>query len=182
MLAVDLVEPREVERLAPEQLHRRHPGDVLVEERVDARDPAADDPVRIAHVAAEPLRDQDDERQHGEGHEGEPPVHAEHHGHDADQREHVAEDRDHARGEQIVQDVDVGGDARHQAADRIAIVVAQVEALQVAVDGHPQVEHDPLARHLHRPGLQVFEDERRDEDREVGRGEPPEAVEAAGPR
>ena len=30
-------------RLAPEQLHRRHPGDVLLQERVDARDPAADD-------------------------------------------------------------------------------------------------------------------------------------------
>ena len=58
VLAVDLVEAREVQRLAPEQLHRRHAGDVLLQERVDARDPAADDAVRLAHVAPEPLRDQ----------------------------------------------------------------------------------------------------------------------------
>ena len=54
--------------------------------------------------------------------------------HDADQREHVAEDRDDAGREQIVQHVDVRGHARHQAADRIAVVVAQIEPLQVAVD------------------------------------------------
>ena len=81
--------------------------------------------------------------------------------HDADEREHVAEDRDHAGREQIVQHVDVRGDARHQPADRIAIVVAQVEPLQMAVDRHPQVEHDPLPGQLHRPGLDVLGGERR---------------------
>ena len=55
--AIDRVEAREVQRFAPEQLHRRHAGDVFLQERVDPRDPAADDPVGIAHVAAEPLRD-----------------------------------------------------------------------------------------------------------------------------
>ena len=38
---VDVVEPRVVDRLAPEQLHRRHAVDVLVQEGVDARDPRA---------------------------------------------------------------------------------------------------------------------------------------------
>ena len=53
---VDVVEAFEIDRLSPEQLHRRHAGDVLLQEGVDPRDPAADDPVRFAHVAAEPLR------------------------------------------------------------------------------------------------------------------------------
>ena len=158
--AIDLVEPREVQRFAPEQLHRRHPGDVLLQKRVDARDPAAHDAVRLADVAPEPLRDEDDERQHGEGDQRQPPVHPQHHAHDADEREHVAEDRDDAGREQIVQHVHVGGDARHQPADRIAIVVLQVEPLQVAVDRHAQVEHDALAGQLHRPGLHVFGRER----------------------
>ena len=58
VLAIDLVEALEVQRLPPEQLHRRHAGDVLLQERVDARDPAADHAVRVADVAAEPLRDE----------------------------------------------------------------------------------------------------------------------------
>ena len=37
--AVDLVEALEAARFAAEQLHRRHAGDVLLQERVDARDP-----------------------------------------------------------------------------------------------------------------------------------------------
>ena len=86
----------------------------------------------------------------------------EHHDHDADEREHVAEDRDDARREQVVQHVHVGRDARHQPADRVAVVVAQIEPLQVAVDLHPQVEHDALPGHLHRPRLHVLGGERHD--------------------
>ncbi len=78
------------------------------------------------------------------------------------EREHVAEHRDHAGGEQLVEHVDVGRDARHQPADRIAVVEPQVEPLQVPVHLHPQVEHDPLPDHLQRPGLRVLERERGD--------------------
>ena len=116
-------------------------------------------------LRAEPLRDQRDQRQHRERDQRQPPVHPQHHGHDADEREDVAEDRDDARGEEIVQDVDVRGHARHQPADRIAVVVAEVEPLQVAVDRHPQVEHDPLAGQLHRPRLDVLGGECDDQDR-----------------
>jgi hypothetical protein len=49
--------------------------------------------------------------------------------------------------------------------DGIAVVEAQVEPLQVAVDGHPQVEHDPLPGQLHRPGLDVFGREADDQHR-----------------
>ena len=51
--AIDRVEPVEVQRFAPEQLHGRHAGDVLLQERVDPRDPSAHDAIRVADVAAE---------------------------------------------------------------------------------------------------------------------------------
>ena len=74
----------------------------------------------------------DDQRQDGERYEREPPVHRDQHDHDAEQREDVAEDRHHARREHVVEHVDVGRHARHQPADRIAVVELQVDALQVA--------------------------------------------------
>ena len=157
--AVGRGESREAARLLPEQLHRGHPGDVLLQEGVDARDPHAHLAVGVADVATEPLRDQHDQRQHREGHDGQPPVHPHQHHHDAGQGEHVAEDGDHARGEQLVEGVDVGGDARHQPAHRVAVVVAQAEALQVLVDLQPHVVHDALAGVLHQPGLRELQDE-----------------------
>ena len=175
MLPIDRVEPGEVHPLPPEQLNRRHARDVLLQERVDSRDQAAHGPVGLADIAPEPLRDEEDERQHRERDQRQPPVHPQHHAHDAGQREHVAEDRHNARREQIVQHVHVRRHPRHQPADRIAIVVPQIELLQVPVDGHPEVVHDPLARQLERPGLEVFGAERGDEDRQVERGQPVES-------
>ena len=110
-------------------------------------------------VAAEPLRHQHDQRQHREGDQRQPPVHPQHDADDADQHERVAEHRDHAGREQLVERVDVARDARHQPADRVAIVVGHVEPLQVAVDRHPHVEHDALADHLRDPGLRELEHE-----------------------
>ena len=83
------------------------------------------------------------------------------------EREDVAEDGDDAGGEHVVDHVDVGRHARHQPADRIAVEELQIEALQVLVDLHAQVEHDALPGHLQRPRLDVFERERGDENGEV---------------
>ena len=41
--------------------------------------------------------------------------------------QHVAEDGDEAGGEEVVQHVDVGGDAGDQAADGVAVVEGEVE-------------------------------------------------------
>ena len=174
------VEPREVPPLPAEQLDRRHPADVLLQEGVDPRDPGPDRAVRLADVAAEPLRHQHDQRQHREGHQRQPPVERQHDDHDADEREHVAEHRHDAGGEQVVQHVDVGRHARHQPADGVAVVELDVEPLQVPVDLHPQVEHDPLAGQLHRERLHVLARERAEED---GRGIPaPSGSGPPGPR
>jgi hypothetical protein len=177
--AVDAVEFLEITRLAPEQLHRCHAGDALLQVRVDSGDPGAHRPVRLAHVRAEPLRDQPDERQHGERDDREAPIDPDHHCHDPDQREQIAEDGDDASREQVVQDVDVCRDARHQAADGIPVVEAQVEPLQVFVDLHPQVKHDSLPGQLQQPRLQVIEYERSGKRREIQRGDERQPLDVA---
>ncbi len=78
---------------------------------------------------------------------------------DAEQHEHVLEDRDHARGEHFVQRVDVGGDARDQPADRILVEEADVHVLQVAEDLAAQIEHHLLSGPLHEVGLHEFQRE-----------------------
>ena len=167
MLAVDELEAAVIHVLAPKQLHRRHAVDVFVQERVDAGDPQADLPVGLAHVPPEPLRQDEDERQHREADQRKAPVHPQQRGHDADEHEQIAERRDHARREQIVDDVDVCRHSRHQPADRIAIVERQIEPLQMRVDLHAHVEHDALPDHLHHVGLGVLERERRNQHGQV---------------
>ena len=56
------------------------------------------------------------------------------HAHDAGETEKVAEHGYHARREQIVDDVHVRRHARHQPADGIAVVVLQVDLLQISQD------------------------------------------------
>ena len=167
MLAVDELEAPVVHLFTAEQLHRRHAVDVLVEKGVDARDPQAHFPVRLAHVPPEPLRQNEDQRQHREGNQRKPPVHPQQRHHDADEHEQIAERGDDARREQIVDDVDVGRHPRHQPADGVPIVERQIQPLQVRVNLHAHVEHDALADHLHHVGLCVLERERRDQHREV---------------
>ena len=50
----------------------------------------------------------------------------------------------------------------------------------MTIDGHPHVEHDPLARQLHRPRLHVFRRERKDENADVEERQPVQPVRLAG--
>jgi hypothetical protein len=159
MTPVDGVEGGEIALLPAEQLDGRHAGNPFLEKRVDPRNPEPHGAVRVAHVDPEPLRHERNEREDGKGHDRQAPVHPDENRHDADQREQVAEDRHHTRGEQLVERVDVGGHAGHQPPDRIPVVERDVEHLEPRVDLHPQIEHDALPDHLHRGGLQVFERE-----------------------
>ena len=63
----------------------------------------------------------EEQRDDREGHQGQPPVEPEEHGDDAGEQQQVAEDRDDAGGEHLVQGVDVGGHPGDQAADRVAV-------------------------------------------------------------
>ena len=67
----------------------------------------------------------------------------------------VAEDRDEAGGEQLVQGVDVGGHPGHQAADRVPVEEGERQALQVPEDLPAQVVHDVLPHQLQHVPLRV---------------------------
>ena len=169
VIAIDRVETLERAALLSEQLHRRHTGQVLLQKRVDLRDQAAHLPIRLAHVLAEPLRRRQNARQDDERHQRQTPVHPEHRGDDAEEREHVAEHRHHTRREQVVERVDVGRHARHHAADRVFVVEREVELLQVAVDLDPDGAHDALPGHLHHHRLHVLEQKVQDQQPEEDR-------------
>ena len=70
----------------------------------------------------------------GEGDQRQAPVEPEEHHHDAGEDHQVAEDRDDAGGEHLVEGVDVGGHPGDQAADRVLVVEAQRQALEAAED------------------------------------------------
>ena len=83
----------------------------------------------------------------------------EHREDDEAQHQQIAENGDQAGGEQVVQHVHVGGDARDQAAHGIAVVESDVELLQVRHQLPAQVEHGLLADALHQVHLPEFEHE-----------------------
>ena len=143
---------------AVEKLHHGHAADVFLGKAVDAGDGGAHAAVALANAVAEEARDDEDERQNREGQQRQPPVDVEHHdGHDGEGEE-VVDDGENAAGEHFVDGVDVGGDARDQAAHGMGIEEADVHALHVAEDVAAQVEHDLLAGPLHQVGLDKFEE------------------------
>ena len=135
--------------LAIEDLDGSDPAQPLVEERVEPRQTGADLAEAPAHAAAQRQRGDDDEGQHGKGHAHELGIEAHHRHEDPEQEEYVAHERHEPRGEQLVQDVDVVRDARHDAADRVTVEVRHRQPLQMAEERHAQVQHDVLPDLLH---------------------------------
>ena len=127
----------------------------------------ADAPVALAHFAAKNRSRVENERQHGEGDQRQPPVHVQHDDQDAQQHEDVFEDGDHARGEHLVQRIHVAGDAGHQPPHRVAVEEGNMQALQVAEYLRPQIEHHLLSRPLHDVGLGKFEQEAEQQQADV---------------
>ena len=167
---------------AVEKLDDGHAADVFLGEAVDAGDGGADAAVAFADAVAEQARDEQDERQDGEGQQREPPVDAEHHdGHDGE-REEVVDDGEDAAGEHFIDGVDVGGDAGDQAAHGVGVEEADVHALHVAEDVAAQVEHDLLSGPLHQVGLDEFEEIGGDGATEVDGGKPGDAVHGSAER
>ena len=159
MLAVDAVEFPRAAPLAIEKLQHHDSGDVLLQVGVDLGDGHADAPVALRHAAPENQRGADYERHGGHQDAGEQGAQPVHDGDDETEHQKVAQDGDEAGGEQIVEHVDVGGDAGDQAAHGVAVVEGQVETLQVFHELLAQVEHGELAGPLHQDGLGEFGDE-----------------------
>jgi hypothetical protein len=153
--------------LAIEQLHDAHPGDVFLQEGVDSRDGGADVAVGVAHVMAEDEGDDQDAGEDGKGVQCEAPIDFEkHRGHHGEE-EKVVNHGDHAGGEEIVESVDVGGDAGDQPADGVAVVVGHRQALQVREDSGAHVVHGLLADALHDANLDVLGEKIENQDQQV---------------
>ncbi len=115
--AVDRGELVEGAALAVEELHDGHAAHVLLHIAVDAGDGGADTAVALAHMVAEDAGDVKDDRDDGQRQQGERPAHLQHDDDDEGEDEDVFEDREDARGEHLVERVDVGGDAGDEFAD-----------------------------------------------------------------
>ncbi len=102
-----------------------------------------------------------------EGEQRERPAHPQHDDDDEGEDEDVFEDGEHARGEHLVERVDVGGDAGDQPADGVAVEEGGRHALQMAEDLAAQVEHDLLAGPLHQVGLEELQHEGNEQRAEV---------------
>ena len=171
MPGVDVLELGVVPRLAIERLHRAHAAQVLVQEPVHARQPDADVAERAPHFDAKDQRQDHDQRQHRERDAHELGIEAHHRHHDPDEHEHVADDRDHARGEELVQDVHVVREPGHDAAHRMAIEIGDRQPLQVAEELEPQIQHDVLSHPLHDPRLEIGEQVAEHQHRQIEGGD-----------
>ena len=139
--------------LAVEQLHHAHAADMLLRVGVDAGDGGANAAVGLAHVFAENPRDDQDEGQHGERDQRQPPVHPQHDEDDSREHENIFKNGEHAGGEHFVQCVYVAGKSRDQAAHGLRVEKADMHALEVPEDLAAHVEHDLLPGPLHQVGL-----------------------------
>jgi hypothetical protein len=157
--------------LAIEELDHAHTGDVFLRKGIDARDRRADPTVGIPDTFPEDAGNEDDDRQDGEGDEGEPPAHAQHHEDDAEQDEYVPEDFEDPGGEHLIKGVHVGGETGDEAADGVAIEEGNVHALQMAKDLGAHVVHDLLPGPLHEIGLRELKDVGEAESADVDEGD-----------
>ncbi len=140
---------------------------MLLQVGIDAGDGDPDAAVGVAHAVAENLRCHYDKGKHGKRNQCQLPVHAQHHAQNAEEHEKVFEDGNHAGGEHFIQGVDISGDARYQAADRILVEEGDVQALQMAEDLAAKIEHHFLAGPLHEVGLQELEQEAEDQQSDI---------------
>src|ERR1041385_6750954 len=180
VLAIDFFEFVFAAALAVEKLQHHDAGDVLLQVRADAGNGNANAAVALGDTAAEDHRGQDDQRHHGQHDRGEQRAEAEHDGEDEEKHQNVAEDVHKAGSEQVVEHVDIGGDARDEAANGIVVEEAEVEGLQVRHELAAEVEHGALAGVLHDVHLEKFGDEAAGEYTQVDDADGGETAERVG--
>jgi hypothetical protein len=144
---------------AIEELHDAHAGDVFLKVGVDAGNSGADAAVGVANVFAEEKGDDEDEGKHGECVEREATIYGKEPAGEDGEKEEIVDHGHDAGGEEIVEGIDVGGDARNQAADRIAIEVGHRQPLDMAEDRGAHVVHRLLADALHDANLDILREE-----------------------
>src|SRR5581483_6436803 len=164
-------------RLARGELDRAHAGDRLLEVAVQAADPLPDLPVCLPRHATEEVDGEHHERQQREARERQPEVDPEHERDDADEPEHVEHDGHRARGEHLLEHVDVGREPRDDPPDRVLVEEAHREALELREERHAEVREAPLRDHRRQVLLAVLRQELGDDDPDVDEAERREAGE-----
>ena len=172
MVGVHGVEFAKALLLAVEELHHLHPGDVLLEIRVDASDAHAHGSERLPNLQTEHDRRDRENRHDEERHQGEAGVDEEQRHGEAQHLEQIGDERDDACREHLVHVLDVVGGARDEAPDRVAVEEAEMQRLDVGEDGAPQVAHRGLPGSRHHQRVDVRERGVHGHRREVERGEP----------
>ena len=122
---IDLVEAFTVLALTAEALHDAHAAEVFVERAVDGGDRFAHLEEGPSHATGPEEQEDHQDGQHGDGDDRELPVDEnERHDHDAE-ADHVSDGLQDAGADHLLQDLDVRGNAGHDAAD-FGIVVELV--------------------------------------------------------
>ncbi len=136
-------------------LRHPHPGQVLLEVRVDLGHPVAGAVVgQVGALAVEPCGD--GQRRHdGGGDEGQRGAHHDEGHGDAAAGDAADDGLDQAGRQQLLHGVDVGGHPGHHPATHLPVVVVEREALQVGEDLDPQRVKHLLGR---RSGHQLLDD------------------------
>jgi hypothetical protein len=163
--------------LAAEDLHHLDAAQVLLSEGVHGREPDPDLAERPPHRRSRVVHQDHQERQRGEGDQGQLPVEREHDDRDADHADRVGHQGDHARREHLVDALDVVGHPGQEAPDRHAVEEPGPPRHDVVVAGQAEVVHGALAEELDRPLLAERHQHLAEHQRQVGQGDRPQAVE-----
>ena len=142
---VEIVEDLLVARLAPERVHRPDARQRLGEMHDDQRHRLPRGAVRVLGPAAEPPRERDRDREHGQHCQRELPVEHEQHDGDAADEQHRVDEVDETLVEQLGERLDVAAEPRLHTAGRVALVEREAELLEVVEDAAAQVEENVLA-------------------------------------
>ena len=159
VLAVDQFEFARTAALAIEQLQHHDAGHVLLQVGVDLGDGHADPPVALRHATAKDQGRADYEWHGRQQDAGQQRAQLVHDADDEAQYQKVPQNGDQAGRKQVVEHIDIGGHAGHQAAYGVAVVEGQVEALQMFHQLLAQVEHGQLTGPLHQAHLGELGDE-----------------------
>ena len=156
--------------LAREQLDDRDPLQRFLEERVQCGQTSPRLPVGVPGAEPEVRGHRGQHRHDGERHQREPPVHPQHDGHHAHERDDVRGDGEQAARERLADRLHVIEHTGHQAAHRIAVVVGGLQTQQVSEERLAQVVRHALAHERHEIGLEAAQRIENAQRRRVCRG------------
>ena len=138
------VEPLILVVFARERLHHLDRGQLLRDARHQLAFALLHQPRRLLDPLGVDVDEQEHHRRDRQADQREAPVHVEHDAEHADQRQHVDDDAEQRRGDEVLDRVDVAGDAGQQIAGPRLAVLGERQALDALVDHPPQIVRDPL--------------------------------------